>query len=302
MLALDWEILARGVLATVGDAVVIADHTGLIRLCNAATEKLFGYAPGELAGKKINVLMPAYEAAHHDEYMHRYLATRQSEFVGRGPREIIAQSKDGTSIALNITVNVLATGGEPMFVAAMSEPREELRGEELGFVAEHDSLTGLYNYHYLQEELERVVGRVERGQEQTSALLYLDIDGFKDVNELYGHEEGDRILAELAKLILRRSRKSDVATRLYADKFAVLLFGVGDEYLSSVAESFRALADGLKAGEGKRAVRVSSVILPMRKDSPHLKELLKAAEESCRLAKAQGGSRSVVVPPAGAQR
>jgi len=291
---IDWEVFSKGLLACVGSGVVLADADGSILLSNPALERLFGYEAGELTGKSITMLMPPYEAQHHGAYMRRYLETRQSEFVGQGPREIVAQRKDGTNFSLNITVHPVQMAGVILFVAAMDEPHEEIRGADLDRMAEHDMLTGLRNYHFFQQEVDRVAARTVRGRSEPCALLYIDIDGFRPINDQHGHAEGDRVLVEFARSIERRCRKSDIASRLYADKFAVLLYGIEEKNYREVAESFRSLIQNVSISDGKERVRASAALVPFSRGTDGFKKMLSLAETVCRACKGKGGGTSEI--------
>lgn len=290
----DWEAYARGVLACVTSGVVLADATGQIVDCNSALEALFGYEPGELRGKRISVLMPPYEAQHHDRYMRAFLETRESEFVGRGPRELVAQRKDGTNFSINIAVQLVEMSGTPLFIAAIEETHDEISGSDLSLAADHDLLTGLHNAYYFEREFERLLSRVVRGQAEPCALLYLDIDQFRGFNERFGHSEGDRLLNEYGSQLARRCRKSDLAARLHDDKFAVLLFGIKDEFFATVSEAFRTRLQSYRVGDESVSVSVTAILVALDPSAGDYRKTMAAAEKQCQEAKSKGGGLSVI--------
>ena len=104
----------------------------------------------------------------------------------------------------------------------------ELREEELRYQTEHDPLTGLGNRRLLTEALDRVLLDVE--QMASVALLFVDLDGFKSVNDLYGHDAGDLVLVEVGRRIAAAVRPTDLATRLGGDEFVVLCIGLVDQH------------------------------------------------------------------------
>jgi diguanylate cyclase (GGDEF)-like protein/PAS domain S-box-containing protein len=134
-------------------------------------------------------------------------------------------NKRGEAIWVNVSVSVVrdATGRPSYFITQVLDVTRRKRLEHrLRNLADYDSLTGLPNRRYFEEALALQLGRCVR-YEETAALLMLDLDDFKTVNDRYGHRAGDELLAAVAREIRDRIRSSDVAGRLGGDEFAVLL-------------------------------------------------------------------------------
>lgn len=124
---------------------------------------------------------------------------------------------------------------------------------ELEYYSMHDPLTGLYNRRHFNNMLEYEIGRSER-HEHEFALLLLDLDDFKDVNDSYGHPTGDSVLVRVAEILRGHIRKGDLATRIGGDEFAIMLMETGTEGAVSVAEKLGAAlrATSFESPNGKR--------------------------------------------------
>jgi len=116
--------------------------------------------------------------------------------------------------------------------------------DKMEYMAAHDSLTGVANRRILQDALNRAAARGARGKK--SALLFVDVDHFKLVNDTFGHEEGDRTLKDVAETLLMWLRKEDLLARVGGDEFAALLEGQSIDDAKVVAERMRNAVDGYR--------------------------------------------------------
>ncbi len=143
----------------------------------------------------------------------------------RCAEEIEFQSVDGTRIPVEITCELVDYLGGPATATALLDLSARRRDEaKVRHLARHDALTGLPNRHHLQERLESTIERAAR--EGTGlALVYVDLDRFKPVNDLYGHAIGDSVLKHVSKRLLGELRASDTVARVGGDEFIILLPG-----------------------------------------------------------------------------
>jgi diguanylate cyclase (GGDEF)-like protein len=168
--------------------------------------------------------------------------------------------------------------------------------EQLEWKVSHDDLTGLHNQASFYEHLRHALARARR-QGTKAAMLFIDLDDFKLINDYLGHQEGDRVLREVAKHLTRCLRESDIAVRMGGDELAVLLEGVGDaSEAAELAERFHAqLRDPLYVGSYRLHTSASIGIAVGAQGSPE--KLVREADLAMYQAKRTGKARSVVFDP-----
>jgi diguanylate cyclase (GGDEF)-like protein/PAS domain S-box-containing protein len=215
------EHRTRAFLETTRDGVVVIDDRGLIREFNAAAETMFGYQTREVIGTSINRLMFSDVAEKHDAYL-RSSQAHGSDVMG-GRRDVIARRKDGTAVPVEINVSNTIFGGERLHVGVLRDitKRKELE-EQLRLQANTDFLTGTMNRRAFMEALQHAF-ELARRHDRALALLLLDADHFKRVNDTHGHPVGDMVLLELARIGTSRLRAADRMGRVGGEEFAFLL-------------------------------------------------------------------------------
>jgi diguanylate cyclase (GGDEF)-like protein len=133
-----------------------------------------------------------------------------------------ARRKDTTAVPVDVSLAFTAVGGTEMYtLIARDATVRKLHEDQLEHQATHDPLTGLANRKLFDELLVRAVFRAERSR-RALAVLYLDLDGFKDVNDVFGHQAGDRVLTETSRRLESVIRPGDIVARLGGDEFVVL--------------------------------------------------------------------------------
>jgi diguanylate cyclase (GGDEF)-like protein/PAS domain S-box-containing protein len=164
---------------------------------------------------------------------------------------------DGESIWVMLSVSLVrGMDDEPLyFISQVENINERKRVErELTRLAEHDSLTGLLNRRRFQQELERELKRARRSHGR-AAILYIDIDHFKRVNDTHGHKAGDDVLQSIARRLVLRLRATDIIARLGGDEFAVLLLD-----LDSI-EDARRIADEIRTAVRSEPIPVGDTMV-----------------------------------------
>ena len=221
------------VLDLMPDAVCVVDINGHILFVNASFQRIFGYTEGEVLGQRI------FELVHPDD---RAATAAQAERVTAGKLQRHFRNrylhKDGHSVDIQWSARWL-----PEHRVRIGVGREvtELRRleRELEHRANHDSLTGLANRDRLRLELQSAIDRSTRTGHGV-AVLYLDLDGFKVVNDRLGHDAGDQVLREVALRLQRGVRQDDLVARVGGDEFVALLPGCRN------AKAAEAIADNLR--------------------------------------------------------
>lgn len=216
------------------DAVCVVDAEGNVLFVSAGFGRMLGYGPEEVIGQPIFRLV-------HPEDRAGTMGQAQSVMTGAIQRHYRNRyiHKDGHSVDIQWSACWLPEYGVRIGVA--HEVTELRRAErELEYRATHDSLTGLPNRHRLQHDLQYALKHATRTGNGL-AVLYLDLDGFKRINDQHGHEVGDRLLREAAQRLHKGLRQGDLIARVGGDEFVALLPGCNDVHSAvTVAEGLRA--------------------------------------------------------------
>lgn len=203
------------------DGILLVDRAGCIVMVNAAMESLSGYSADELCGRSVGIFLPPALRDAHAQHLEGYFRAPSRRPMGMG-RDLWIMRKDGSSVPVDIALgHTDAQGGTAVaFVRDISEVRRlEAR---MHFQATHDTLTGLINRWQFGQRLEQAIAESARSG-QSFALLLLDLDDFKAVNDGYGHAAGDQVLLEVARRLKSALRAGDALARLGGDEFTVLL-------------------------------------------------------------------------------
>jgi len=209
------EARAKAVMDSAVEAIVTTDGLGHIESANPAAEQLFSWTETELVGRPVGDLIPAL-AVSEDGGGLRDVRWEEREHM------VEAQRKDTSTVPVDVSLSSTSVHGVEMFtLIARDATVRKLHEDQLEHQATHDPLTGLANRKLFDELLVRAVFRAERGR-RALAVLYMDLDGFKDVNDVFGHQAGDRVLSETARRLESVIRPGDIVARLGGDEFVVL--------------------------------------------------------------------------------
>lgn len=208
-----------------GEAIAITDATGVIIDVNPAYSRMTGYWPDEVAGELLILLRPGRHNRDFYDQMWHAINTK-----GRWEGEYWLQRKSGEEYAQRVVLDTAWNhdGSVNCRVVMLSDITQKKQVETaIWNQAHHDPLTGLPNRQYFNEHLKGSVDEADH-QAQSMALLFLDLDLFKEVNDSMGHEMGDRLLVEVADRLRRCSSDQDqhFIARLGGDEFVILATGV----------------------------------------------------------------------------
>lgn len=278
------------ILNNTAEGIITFDANGVIDTFNQAAEKLFGYQEEEVAGESIGqIVAPPDPSNGHERYLEAFLHTELERLLGH-ESELVGRHKDGHTFPMAVKFSALVLDGRQLYIGLVSDISErKAMIEHLREMAEHDGLTRLYNRTYFQQELERVVERAKRDGQRCS-LIYIDLDNFKYVNDTLGHVAGDRLLMEVSKVLVKRTRKSDLLARLGGDEFTILLYDMDPKLGTHVAESFRKkLSEHVFRYGGKQIdIGCSIGVAAVSSNSDSAEEVLSQADLACHLAKRRG--------------
>jgi diguanylate cyclase (GGDEF)-like protein/PAS domain S-box-containing protein len=208
------------------EAIIVIDGSGIVRAFNAAAEAVFGYAAAEVIGRNVSMLMPSPYREEHDRYIASYLHSRKPRVIGVG-RQVVALRRNGEAFPVSLAVSAVKGARSDTFIGLVRDLSPERERERYAHMALHDPLTGLPNRIHLVGALDDAAVRAGRPGHGL-ALLFIDVDRFKDINDRFGHAIGDAVLVTLAGRLRHSVNRKDLVARLSGDEFVVLLDGVAD--------------------------------------------------------------------------
>jgi diguanylate cyclase (GGDEF)-like protein/PAS domain S-box-containing protein len=280
-------------LHAIPDAVVVADAAGHLAFLNRAAEELTGHRLVSARGLPLERVLPLNAQPDDGSLTDRIVAC-----LGRGTRteawEVALPSvPDREPRTLDVSIGPLRDASGAITGAAViarDVTRARHIAKELAHQATHDALTGLVNRSEFERRLARTQAGMDGGGEH--ALCFLDLDGFKSVNDACGHLAGDELLRQLSGLMRDHMRARDTLARLGGDEFGVLLEHCGLTRAAQVANEIRKAITGHRFtwGEATYRVSVSIGIVPIRAGG-RSREVLRAADAACYAAKRAGGNR-----------
>ena len=288
----------RAVVDNVVEGIITIDSQGLIDSLNPAAAAMFGYEPEALTGQDLSILMPEHHRRAHAAGLARVVHTGTATLIGRGAVELQGLRKDGSIMALELSIGAVSVGSRQSFVGIVRDISERKRVEaELLHRAHHDPLTGLPNRALFLDRLAQAIHRSNRSK-SLLALACLDIDRFKEINDGLGHGAGDALLREMSARFTKAIRASDTVARLGGDEFMLLFENLAHrEDACGLAEKILARARPPFALEGSQVlVTVSVGIAYFRGGSTSAEALMKAADQALYRAKQAGRDRYQEAP------
>jgi diguanylate cyclase (GGDEF)-like protein/PAS domain S-box-containing protein len=274
---------------SVSEGIVLL-RNGLVHKCNAKFAAMLGYAPAELAGQPSLVWY-----ADPTEWEHVGRTARLTLAQGRDHGgELLVKRKDGSQFWCDMRGRALdpqRVDDGAIFVFIDISARKE-REQRIQHLADHDALTGLLNRRLLEDRLQQSISLARRNDSMVAVML-IDLDGFKAVNDQYGHLMGDYVLRTVAKRLKDCVRESDTIARLGGDEFVVLLSGQRSAEDSSVVAGkiLTALTEPVAAGGRRFDVGASIGISIFPRDGTSPEQLLKHADAAMYRVKEAGKNR-----------
>jgi len=278
--------LARALVA-LGSAVFVCDREGRIVWANEAFVRSSGYSMGEAVGRTPRILKSGeQDAIFYRELWRSILAGK----VWRG--DVVERRKDGTLYCVDEIVTPLknAHGTVTHFVAVQHDiTRRKEASDQDHYLAYHDVLTGLHNRAAYPLILKQAI-RQARSVRSTFAVLFVDLNDFKAINDTFGHHWGDLLLIAVAQRLISAVRKRDVVIRMGGDEFAIIETGIPS--IDAARGLAHKLVDAISRPfslEGRRVLTSASIgvaIYPMSGDDPDV--LLRNADRAMYSAKRRG--------------
>ncbi|TWI07916.1 EAL domain-containing protein [Aerolutibacter ruishenii] len=280
--------IASEVLRSMAEAVAVFDRDFNFVSVNPAFSRMTGYSDAEVIGRDTALL----DSLQHDPDFYQHMRV-EMERTGRWSGEVWQRRKDGTEFLCWLQASIVhdASGQRGHYVAVLGDITDQKRAEqELRYLANYDTLTGLPNRTLLSERLSRAIVRARR-QNHRIAVLFLDLDRFKDINDSLGHAAGDRILRAAAARLQQTVGAQHTVARLGGDEFNVVLENIDNaEQAEQVAlEIIAAFERPLDLEERHEVVISPSIGISLYPDHAQVPtDLLKHADTAMYQAKAIG--------------
>jgi diguanylate cyclase (GGDEF)-like protein/PAS domain S-box-containing protein len=278
----------RTVVQNLDECIILAERDGRILEANPALLSTLGYAAAQVSGLRVQDVFPAlaYDTAW------RSLARG-----GGAPRQVTMRTREGRTLPAEVSASDVELEGVPCVCLVardirarrQAERQQRVHRRRLAHLARHDSLTGLPNRLQLSTRLPRLIARA-REEGTLLALLYIDLDHFKNVNDSLGHGSGDRLLATTAERLRSCIKSGDLIARMGGDEFVVIATGLRDRSdVDPIARRIQeTLGARMKVEGSELAVALSIGVALFPDDGADLEELLKAADIALYQAKEHG--------------
>jgi diguanylate cyclase (GGDEF)-like protein/PAS domain S-box-containing protein len=282
----------QGILTSVGEGVYGVDSRGVIQFINPAALDILGYS------HDVDFVGDAAADRFHYAFEDKTRIPRQACFLSQcyengnqvSGWQTVFWHETGRSVPVECTVYPLDIDGkrEGAVVAFRDVSQRRLLEEELRWQASHDALTKLHNRAHFEQQLQQEVARLRRS-DQTSLLLFVDVDRFKYINDTLGHAAGDQLLVEASHRLRNRLRVNDTLARMGGDEYALILRNSHQDP-EAVADEFRKALSGQLFSYGDKHYRLSAsigvAVLDRHVMSPS--EAMANADIACHIAKNHG--------------
>ncbi len=282
-------------LESIGDGVITTDTQGRVELLNPVAERLTGWKMIEARGRSLDdIFIIKNEISRRviENPVRKCLATRQIVTLAN---HTILESKDGTEYPIeDSAAPIMDKSGDIIGVILVFHDVSGARhmARQMAYQARHDSLTGLVNRGEFETRVKQAIS-VAREENRTHALLYMDLDQFKIVNDTCGHFAGDELLRKLSVVLNQEIRDTDTIARLGGDEFGILFENCPLDRAIQAAEKIRSLVENFRFEWSERSfeIGISIGLVQIDKETDEISEILSAADVACYIAKENGRNR-----------
>jgi Amt family ammonium transporter len=287
---------ARVMLSSVEDAVILLDVQGKVEYLNLAAESLTGFQNQIAVGRPLTEVYRVYDEVDAMESM-----LDLEQVLSDMGQQLVLQHREGLSIPIQQTISRLRDGeghldGAVLVFKDTSQSRK--LAAQLNWQASHDPVTRLYNRAEFDRRLSQLMQQSKNNAEH-HCLLYLDVDRFIVVNDNCGYASGDELLRQLAILIKRSIRNSDLLARLGGDEFGILLSHCTLQVAQRIAEKIRQDVTGFRFACKEKSFPQSLSIgmVPIDEQSQSVEQILSFADMACFTAKEEGRNKIHIYHP-----
>ncbi|HVT15979.1 MAG TPA: EAL domain-containing protein [Thermoanaerobaculia bacterium] len=284
---------AQVTLASIGDGVIRTDTAGTIDYLNPVAEALTGWKSAEALGRTVVEVFQLVDEITRKPLPDPVQGCLKNGRVVESPGYALLISAEGKEYSVrDSAAPIYGRNGAALGAVLVFKDVTELRGmeREMAYLASHDALTGLLNRREFELRLKRAI-RSARGERRHHALLYLDLDEFKLINDTCGHLVGDDMLKQVTALLRTRVRRSDVLARLGGDEFGVLLEDCPLSQARQIAEEMRRTLREFRFSWRDQIFEVGVSIGLVPLGAGDLAQVMSAADAACYVAKDSGRNR-----------
>lgn len=285
----------RVTLNSIGDAVIATDPEGLVTFVNPIAEDLTGWMMSEAVGKPIETIMPLSDGGTgHKLFNPIRLAITERRIVGMA-LDCVLHRRDGKEFAVEDSAAPIRNhNGEITGAIIVFHDVSEARAmaTKMTHLAQHDALTNLPNKILLRDRTDQALKKAQRNESKV-AMILLDIDHFKTINDHYGHSVGDQLLQQIAQSLSKISRNGDTVCRQGGDEFIILLTDIAStESLADFASRvLKVFSQTWYVGQQPFNLSISLGISLFPDDSVDMDSLYRHADVAMYAAKQQGRNR-----------
>lgn len=294
---LEAEERYRNLVVTAHDLVWSMDINGTWTYLNAAARHIYGYDPKDLIDTTLELLQTEESKVRDNNAFQSVI--KGNELLGY---ETTHLDKEGNThhISFNACPHI-GTDGTVQYITGTARDitKQKEYESELTYQTQHDELTSLKNRSFFQEELECLISRISRNDE-TCALIYLDLDQFKYVNDTIGHAAGDELLIEVSLLLKDKLREGDLLARFGGDEFTILIYDTNEQAIDIVAHNLLGFFESYRFFSKSQLFNItcSMGITLIDKHTESAESALSHADIACNMAKKQGRNCFQIYDPA----
>ena len=285
---------AQITLQSIGDGVITTDVEGAIAYMNPAAEALTHWKAAQAVGLPLAALFNLLDENAQADGFSLIEHILSGQLSGSSEHAMLIQRLDGSTVSVTLVGSPIHTAGKVsgtvLVLHDMTQERQYIAN--LSWQATHDALTGLANRREFEFRLEQALLNLTR-QPGRHALMFLDLDQFKLVNDTCGHAAGDELLRHICALLQSGLREGDTLARLGGDEFGILLENCSPESSERIAEILRQTVQNLHfVWKGRPFVTTVSIgVVHVAQNPTTLESLLRAADMACYMAKEKGRNR-----------
>ena len=282
-------------LHSIGDGVITTDANGRVDYMNPVAERVTGWSSSEAQGHQLTEILPLTHETSRIPIESPATASLRTGQVVNLTEQCLLVNRNGQEFHIEDSAAPIFNRDNEIIGTVLvfhDVTRERRMARQMTWEATHDNLTGLVNRREFAERLNNLLsaGNIDRDEH---ALLYLDLDQFKVINDTCGHDAGDELLRQLGRMLLQNVPRNSSLARLGGDEFGVLLENVSIEQAREIADKLLSTFSNFtyQWEERRFDVGVSIGMVPIQKDAENASLILSAADVACYVAKEGGRNR-----------